>query len=222
MSWVPLILTCKLALLTTLILYLLGIPLARWFVGSRSSWKYVFQAMATLPMVLPPTVIGFYLLILFSPRSIVGSIIENIFNLRLTFSFWGILLGSVIFSFPFMFNTLVAGFNSLPKSLTEASAILGKSNWTTLVRVQLPNMIPALVSAGALTFAHTVGEFGVVLMLGGKIPGETQVASIAIYDEVENLNYGTAHAYSAILVGLSFICLLILFISTSRGKFKTN
>lgn len=211
MDWNPLWLTAKLSFWTTAILFVVGIPLARWLAGTRSRWRHPAQALVTMPMVLPPTVIGFYLLIAFSPRNAFGALLEDWTGIRLAFSFPGILLGSLVFSLPFMVNPLVSGFTSLPGSLMEASYVLGKSQWATLWRVQLPNMKPALLSAGALTFAHTVGEFGVVLMLGGKIPGETRVASIAVYDEVEKLNFGMAHTYSAILVLISFVCLLALY-----------
>ncbi len=206
----PLLLTFKLALVTTLLLILLGIPLAYWVSFTRSKIKYFVEPLISMPLVLPPTVLGFYILLLFSPRSPLGSFLESAFHLQVVFTFLGLVIGSVLFSLPFMVNPIKAGFQSFPKSLIEASYALGKSRSQTLFYVILPNIKPALLSGIVMAFAHTVGEFGVVLMIGGSIPGETRTASIAIFSEVEALNYANANFYSAILFVISFVILFIL------------
>lgn len=206
----PLILTFKLALTTTLILILIGIPLAYWVSLTTSRWKYVVEPLISMPLVLPPTVLGFYILVLFSPRSFLGHWLDQVFHLRVVFTFFGLVIGSVLFSLPFMVNPIKAGFQSFPTSLIEASYALGKSRFETLIKVILPNIKPAIFSGIVMTFAHTVGEFGVVLMIGGSIPGETRVASIAVLSEVESLNYTNAGIYSGILFSLAFIILFTL------------
>jgi len=212
LDWSPIILTLELAIITTVILFIISIPLAHWLSKSSSKIKPVIEAVVSLPLVLPPTVLGFYLLLTFSPESSVGSFLENTFGLHLAFSFTGLVVGSVIYSLPFMVHPLQSGFSSLPSSLTEASYMLGKSKIQTLFKVLLPNMKQSLLTGLVLAFAHTVGEFGVVLMIGGNIPNQTKVVSIAIYDEVESLNYDTAHIYSGILLVITFLILLAVFI----------
>ena len=212
----PLWLTFKLALFTTLILLVLAIPLANWLAHKKGIFKTIIEVLVSLPLVLPPSVIGFYLLLVFSPNSAIGKLLESWFDVRLVFSFEGLLIASVIYSLPFMVHPLQSGFASLPSSLREASFSLGKTKWQTLIKVLLPNNKPALLSALVLTFAHTVGEFGVVLMIGGNIPGKTKVASVAIYDEVESLNYHNANMYSAILLILSFTTLFIMYLFNRR------
>ncbi len=207
-EWQPIILTFKLAAVTTVILLILSIPLAYWLAFTRSRMKYIVETLVSLPLILPPTVLGFYLLITFSPNNFFGGFLEQTFGLRLVFSFTGLVVGSVIYSLPFMVQPIQSGFSQVPRSLTEASAVLGKSRWTTLHKVLIPNARPAILSGLILSFAHTIGEFGVVLMLGGNIPGVTKVASIAIYDEVQILNYPAAHVYSAFLLVVSFAILL--------------
>ena len=164
-----------------------------------------------MPLVLPPTVIGFYLLVVFSPQYFLGHFLDSVFGLRVVFSFTGLVIGSVIFSLPFMVNPIKAGLQNFPYELMEASFVLGKSSWETLCRVILPNIKPALLTGIVMAFAHTIGEFGVVLMIGGNIPGQTRLASIAIYNEVEALNYDTAGLYALTLVGISFSILLIFY-----------
>ncbi len=212
-SWDPIILTFKLALITTVILMIIGIPLAYWLAFTRSKIKPVFETLISMPLVLPPTVLGFYLLIVLGPNSWLGNWLNEMFGLKLVFSFEGLVIGSIIYSLPFMVHPIQAGFNNLSPHLKEASTLLGKSNFTTLIKVLIPNIKPAILTALVLSFAHTIGEFGVVLMIGGNIPRETKVASIAIYDEVEALNYGAAHNYSLILFSITFIILLILFVN---------
>jgi molybdate transport system permease protein len=207
----PLWLTAKLACLTTVILLIIGMPLAYWLAYSRRRFKFVAEALVAMPLVLPPSVLGFYLLLAFSPQFFLGGFLERHFDLRLVFSFSGLVVGSVIFSMPFMVQPLYAGLSALSPSLAEASFTLGKSGARTFFSVLLPNIKPAALSAVVLTFAHTVGEFGVVLMIGGNIPGETRVASIAIYDEVEALRYGNANTYALILFAISFAVLLVVY-----------
>lgn len=203
-------LTLRLALVTTLVLLALGLPLAYALSEWRSRAKPLLEALVAMPLVLPPTVLGFYLLLAFSPQSWLGAALEQCCGWQLVFSFPGLVVGSVIYSLPFMVQPLQSGFEQLPRHLTEASYMLGKSRWTTFWRVQLPNTRGALLTAAVLTFAHTVGEFGVILMIGGNIPGETRVASIAIYDEVESLNYARANGYALVLVVFAFLILVLV------------
>jgi len=212
MQWGPIILTFKLALITSVILLIISIPLAYWLAYTRSRLKPVLETIISMPLVLPPTVLGFYLLIAFSPSYALGEFLNEYLGLRLVFSFEGLVIASVIYSLPFMVHPIQAGLSNLSASLSEASFVLGKSKTTTLFRVLLPNIRPSLLTGIVLAFAHTIGEFGVVLMIGGNIPGETRVASIAIYDEVEALNYGTANTYSAFLFLVSFTILLTVYL----------
>ncbi len=216
MEWGPLILTLKLAAVTTVILFFLAIPLAYWLSRTTSRIKPVIEALVSMPLVLPPTVLGFYMLLAFSPNNSFGSWLDEWLGIRLVFSFAGLVLASVLYSLPFMVHPVQSGLSSLPRSLSEAAYVLGKSRRTTLRKVLLPNIRPSLLTGIVLTFAHTIGEFGVVLMIGGNISGKTKVASIAIYDEVEALNYGAANMYSLILLGLSFVTLLIVYLVNGR------
>jgi molybdate transport system permease protein len=207
----PLWLTLKLALSTTLILLIIAVPLANWLTRDKGVFKVVVQTIVSMPLVLPPTVIGFYLLLAFSPANAFGHWLEEWFNIRLVFSFSGLLIASVIYSFPFMVHPIQSGLSSLSPSLKEASYSLGKTKWQTLFKVLLPNIKPSLLTGIVLTFAHTVGEFGVVLMIGGNIPNKTRTASIAIYDEVDAFHYHSANVYAGILLALSFVILLVLY-----------
>ncbi|MGD9900190.1 MAG: molybdate ABC transporter permease subunit [Calditrichaceae bacterium] len=211
-DWQPLILTFRLAALTTGLLLIIGIPLAYWLSGSEKKFKYIIQTLVSMPLILPPTVLGFYLLVAFSPENFFGKFLDSAFNLRLVFSFEGLVVASVIYSLPFMVNSVQSGFQGLPRSLYDASYTLGKSRAATFFRVLLPNIKPALITGTVLSFAHTVGEFGVILMIGGSIPGETRVASIAIYDEVEALNYSAANFYALILFVIAFLILLSVYV----------
>jgi molybdate transport system permease protein len=215
----PLILTFKLALVTTVILVIIGIPLAYWVAFSSRKGKYLVEPLISMPLVLPPTVLGFYILLLFSPQSFLGRFLESAFDIRVVFTFLGLVIGSVLFSLPFMVNPIKAGLESFPKSLIEASYTLGKSKTETLFKVILPNIKPAILTGIVMTFAHTVGEFGVVLMIGGNIPGETRVASIAIFNDVEALNYASANFYSLILFIICFVILFLLNV-INRKSFK--
>jgi molybdate transport system permease protein len=215
-DWQPLLLTFRLAAITTAILLLIGIPLAYWIAHTRIRLKPVVETLVSMPLVLPPSVLGFYLLLAFSPQNAFGQWIEQWFHIRLVFSFEGLVIGSVIFSLPFMVQPVQAGFQNLPASLIEASRTLGKPDIVTLFRVLLPNIKPALLSGTVLSFAHTVGEFGVILMIGGNIPGVTRVASIAIYDEVESLNYATANFYAFVLFAVTFAILLTVYVVNKK------
>ena len=206
----PLLLTLKLATHTTLLLTIVGIPLAYFLAFGRSRIRYIVEVISSLPLVLPPTVLGFYLLLLFSPTSPVGGWLAQVWDIRLAFSYAGLVIGSMLFSLPFMLLPLTSAFRAIPPNLLDAARTLGKSEINILARVILPNCKIGLIGALILTFAHTVGEFGVVLMIGGNIPGQTRVASIALYHEVETLNYAAAHLYAAVLVGFSFLVLLAL------------
>jgi molybdate transport system permease protein len=189
--------------------------------NTKSKIKPIIEAIVSLPLVLPPTVLGFYLLIAFSPESAIGSFLNDVFGLKLAFSFSGLVIGSIIYSLPFMIQPLQAGFAGLPSTLSEASFVLGKSKYQTITKVLIPNIKKSILTGIVLTFAHTVGEFGVVLMIGGNIPNQTKVVSIAIYDEVESLNYSTAHVYSGILLAVTFAILLLVYINNNRpNKFS--
>lgn len=209
-------LTFQVALITTIILLVLGIPLAYWLAYTRSRAKSVVETLVSMPLVLPPTVLGFYLLVFFSPVNPVGGFLDSWFNLRLVFSFEGVIVGSVLFSLPFMIHPLQSAFTAIPANLREAAATLGISRIRTLFTILLPNMKPGILAGCILSFAHTVGEFGVVLMVGGNIPGETRMASIAIYDRVEALDYATAHQYAFVLFAITFAILLIVYVVNRR------
>ncbi|MFD1258648.1 molybdate ABC transporter permease subunit [Mucilaginibacter terrae] len=216
MDYQPLWLTLKLALVTTGCLLLVGIPVAAGLSKSKSRFKPFLEAVISLPLVLPPSVLGFYLLLALSPTSGLGKFLENLFSIRLVFSFQGLVISSVIYSLPFMVHPVQAGLEALPLSLREASQTLGKTSWQTFTQVLLPNIKPALLTGTILTFAHTLGEFGLVLMIGGNIPGVTKVASIAIYDEVESLNFSAAHIYAGILLVVSFGILLTVYLTNKK------
>jgi molybdate transport system permease protein len=215
-EWQPLLLTFKLAAITTLILCLIGIPFAWWLAQTRIRIKPVLETLVSMPLVLPPSVLGFYLLLAFSPTHWFGGWVEHIAGLKLAFSFQGLVLASVIFSFPFLVHPVQSGFRSLSPSLSEAATTLGKSRWQTFVYVLLPNIKPQLLAGVVLAFAHTIGEFGVVLMIGGNMPGQTRVASIAIYDEVEALNYDAANFYALVLFGVCFAILLTVYLLNKK------
>ncbi len=212
--------TLALAATTTALLVLMGIPLAYGLAYSKFRGKSVLEAVVSLPLVLPPTVTGFYLLIAFSEENTLGHFLIHTLGLPLNFTFTGILVGSVFYSLPFMVHPVQSGFENISPSLREASLTLGKSEWTTFTRVLLPAIKPALLSGLVLSFAHTIGEFGLVLMIGGNIPGQTRVASIAIYDEVESFNYDRANAYALVLLGIAFFILFLMF--TYNRKLRTR
>ena len=203
-------LTFELAAVTTAILLLIGIPIAAFLAYSTMRFKSIVETIVSMPLVLPPSVLGFYLLLAFSPASAFGSFLTE-HGIRLAFSFEGLVIGSVLFSLPFMVHPIQSALSGVPRSIFEASYTLGKSKLETMVRVILPSIRHGLISGVVLAFAHTVGEFGVILMIGGNIPGETRVASIAIYDEVESLNYAMAHQYALTLFVVTFAILLLVY-----------
>lgn len=215
-EWNTIYITFKLAIITTSILLLVGIPLAYWLAYGSSKLKFFFEALIALPLVLPPTVLGFYLLIAFSSQSSLGKFLDSHFNLSIAFTFSGLVIGSVIYSLPFMIQPIQAGFQQLSPSLKEASYTLGKSRWQTLTMVLLPNIKSALLTGIVLSFAHTIGEFGVVLMIGGNLD-ETRVASIAIFDSVNRLDYATAHSYSLLLLLFSFVILALVYFFNKKA-----
>jgi len=204
-------LTFKLAALTTGILVIIGLPFAYWLTYTKVRLRPLVEALVSMPMVLPPSVIGYYMLVIYSPKGWFGGWLGRLFDIRLAFTFEGILIASVIFSLPFMVQPLHNGLRSLPDSLREASYTLGKSKIVTFFKVLLPNIRPSIITAVALTFAHSIGEFGIVLMVGGNMPGETRVASIAIYDEVQALNFQAANQYALILFLLSLALLTTIY-----------
>jgi molybdate transport system permease protein len=212
MDLTPIWLTLKLAAITTLLLLLIGLPIAWWLSKGRSFLKIVIEAIITMPLVLPPSVLGFYLLLAFSPQRGVGKWLLQTFNIQFVFSFPGLVLASIIYSMPFMIGPIKSALQQMPVSLSQASYSLGKSKWQTFINVLVPNIKPPLLTAVVLTFAHTLGEFGVVLMIGGNIPNVTRVASIAVYDSVEQMDYASANQYSLILFSITFIMVVAVFI----------
>jgi len=207
----PILITLQLAAVTTVILLLLGTPLAWWLARTQRRWRGMVEAVVALPLVLPPTVLGFYLLILLGPHGPVGSLWEGLGGDRLTFTFTGLVIGSVFYSLPFAVQPLMHAFEQLPRRPLEAAYTLGAGPVDRFFSVILPMSRRGYLVATTLAFAHTVGEFGVVLMIGGNIPGETRVLSIAIYDHVEVLDYARAHVLSAGLLAFSFLVLLAVY-----------
>jgi len=212
----PFLLSFKLAAFTTLILFIVALPVGWWLSQTKCRCKPFIEAVTSLPIVLPPSVLGFYILFALSQNSPVGAFFEETFGIKLVFNFTGLVVASCFYSFPFMVQPLQGGFESLNKNMLEASYMAGKSKFHTLLSVALPNIKPALITALIVTFAHTVGEFGVVLMVGGSIPGETKVASVAIYEFVEVMDYSQAHIYSGIMLVISFLVLLGVYLFNQR------
>jgi molybdate transport system permease protein len=204
-------LTMRLAAVTTVILLVIGTPLGWWLAFTRSRLKAPVEALTALPLVLPPTVLGFYLLVFLSPNAPLGGLWVDVTGSALTFSFAGLVVASVIYSLPFMVQPLQAAFETLGRAPLEAAAMLRASPLDAFFTVASPLALRGYLTATVLTFAHTIGEFGVVLMVGGNIPGETKVISIAIYEHVETINYADAHILSAILLAFSFLVLLLVY-----------
>lgn len=207
----PILLTLKLAAATLALLLAIGLPLAWWLATTRSRWRGALEAATALPLVLPPTVLGFYLLVFLGKGGPLGEAWRALTGEGLAFSFGGLLIASCVYSLPFVVQPLQAGFETIDRRTIEASMTLGASPLKTFLRVVLPRMRMSVIVASVLGFAHTVGEFGVVLMVGGNIPGETQVISIAIYEHVESLEYAAAHRLSLLLVLFSFVALWTLY-----------
>lgn len=216
----PLWLSLRLAFFTTLVLLLIGTPLAWWLAMTKTRAKPLVEAVTALPLVLPPTVLGFYLLILFSPNAPVGGFFVSLTGQSLTFSFFGLVVASVIYSLPFIVQPLQSAFESVGRGPLEAAASLGASPVDRFLSVASPLALRGYITGIVLSFAHTLGEFGVVLMVGGNIPGRTKVISIAIYENVETLDYAQAHWLSAILMGFSFAVLLFVFTVNRRFPVK--
>lgn len=220
MDWQAIRLTLQLASATTAILFVFGLPLAYWLASTRWRGKVLLEAVVTLPLVLPPTVLGFYLLVALGPFSPAGRAYEQLTGGQIPFSFTGILIGSVIGNIPFTVRPVVAAFTAMDRRLIEASWCLGVSRFETFRRVTLPLCWPGILAGLALTFAHAVGEFGVVLMLGGNIPGITRTLSVSIYDNVQALDYQAAGKTSLLLVIFAFIVLCVTHALSRREHLK--
>ena len=206
-----LFLSIKLASTVTCLLFIIGIPLAGWLASTTWRYKFLIEATVALPIVLPPTVLGYYILVAVSPESFLGSLYLDVFGTTLPFTFQGLVLASVLYSFPFAVQPFLASFEAIDKKLTEAAWTLGASRIKTFFTVVLPLSKPGLIAGGILSFAHTIGEFGVVLLVGGNIPGETRVVSIDIYDNVQALDYQSAGETSMILLLFSFMVLTVVY-----------
>jgi molybdate transport system permease protein len=216
----PLLLTAKLATVTTLILLVIGTPVAWWLANTQVKIKPVIEALVALPIVLPPTVLGFYLLLILSPQSSLGGWWFEFTGQTLTFSFSGLVIASVIYSFPFVVQPLQNAFESVGRDMMEAAYTLGAKPVDAFFTVAVPMARRGFITGGVLGFAHTLGEFGVVLMVGGNIPGETRVVSIAIYDHVEMLEYGQAHVLAGILLAFAFTAMLLMYVINHRLKLR--
>lgn len=216
----PLWLSVRLAALTTVVLIVAGTPLAWWLARTASRVKPVVQSTVALPIVLPPTVLGFYLLILLGPNGAIGSWWVHVTGTALTFSFAGLVIASCVYSLPFVVQPLAAAFESVGSERLEAARTLGAGPVDAFLSVALPLSLRGYLGAAVLCFAHTLGEFGVVLMVGGNIPGETRVISIAIYDQVETLNYAAAHRLSALLLVFAFAALLAMYLVNRRWQLR--
>lgn len=216
-DWHPILLTLKLASITAVLLFIIATPLAYWLAFTKNKFKPIIETLVSMPLILPPTVIGYYLLISLGPTSGIGIWADKLFGIELIFSFEGLVVSSLIYSLPFMVHPIQSGFVKINQSIIDASYLLGKSKFRTLIAIILPNIRPSIITGVILTFAHTLGEFGLVLMIGGNIPEKTRVASIAIFDEVEALNYEAANTYSLILFAISFIILMIVYIVNGKN-----
>ena len=212
----PMWLSVQLALVTTLVLVLIGTPIAWWLSQTKFKLKPAVQAIVAMPIVLPPTVLGFYLLILLGPEGAIGSWWVQLTGSALTFSFTGLVVASCVYSLPFAVQPMQNAFESLPRQHLERAWTLGASRLDAFFSIAVPLSVRGFVSGIVLSFAHTLGEFGVVLMVGGNIPGETRVVSIAIYDHVESLNYAAAHQMSLLLIGFAFVVLAAMFVINRR------
>jgi molybdate transport system permease protein len=219
MDFAALGLTLRLASLTTLCLLVVATPLAAWIAAGSSAARRIVQAAVALPLVLPPTVLGFYLLVGLGPTTALGRTLITLIGHPLAFTFSGLLLGSMIYSLPFAVQPLVVAFSSIDHSTVDVARVLGASPWTAFRRITLPLSRMSFVTAAVLTFAHTIGEFGVVLMIGGDIPGVTRTLSISIFDDVQELRYTDANLIAAALVAISFLALLVVY---GRGRWRSE
>lgn len=216
MDWQAFLLTVKLAVLVTAILLVLGLPIAYWITYSRRRWKFLVEAVVAMPLVLPPTVLGFYILLALGSKSPIGRWWESLTGHTLAFTFEALVIGSVIYSLPFTVQPLAAAFTTVDRKFVAASATLGASRLRTFLRIILPLSVSGLMTAIALTFAHTMGEFGVVLMVGGNIPGVTRTVSIDIYDQVQATNYPSANQTALVLLAISFVALSLVYALNRR------
>jgi len=212
----PILLSLRLAAIVSAVLLVISLPVAYWIAFTKWRGKFLFESLVALPLVLPPTVIGFYALIAMGPRGPLGKIWQSLFDRSLAFTFTGLVLASLLYSFPFAVQPLVASFESLDRRLLDASSILGAGRLRTFKRVIAPLSWPGLVTAAVLSFAHTLGEFGVVLMVGGNLPGVTRTASIDIYDRVQALDYAGAHQMALLLLVIAFVVLSVVYAVNRR------
>ena len=210
-DWQAFRLTIELAVVVSAILFMAGLPLAYWITFSRWRWKFLVEALVALPIVLPPTVLGFYLLVALGSRSPVGVWWQSVTGHTLAFTFTGLVIGSILYSLPFAVQPFAASFSLVDRKLLAASATLGASPLRTFFRVVVPLSVPGLITGVALAFAHTIGEFGVVLMIGGNIPGVTRTVSISIYDQVEASNYAAANGMALLLLVFCFVVLTVVY-----------
>ncbi|HTS04728.1 MAG TPA: molybdate ABC transporter permease subunit [Candidatus Eisenbacteria bacterium] len=210
-DWQTFRLTLELAFTVSIILLLLGLPIAYWIAFSRWRWKFLIEAVVALPIVLPPTVLGFYVLVALGPRSPLGRLWISLTGHTMAFTFWGLVIGSILYSLPFAVQPFAASFSAVDRKLISAAATLGASPFRTFLRVVAPLSLPGLVTGTALSFAHTMGEFGVVLMVGGNIPGITRTVSIDIYDRVQSSDYAGANETALILLVVCFAVLALVY-----------
>ena len=222
MDLAALALSVRLSALTTLVLLVVGLPLAWWLTTSRFRLKFLVEAVVALPLVLPPTVLGFYLLVGLGPRSPAGKVFEVVAGHPCPVSFTGLLVASILYSLPFAVQPFAAALAGVDRRLVEASHTLGVSRLATFLKVTLPLAWPGVLAGAVLTFAHTLGEFGVVLIVGGNIPGQTRTLSVAIFDHVEALEYGAAHRTAGLLLAISFAVLTLVYALPRRPFFRWN
>lgn len=211
MNWQALVLTAKLASATAVVLLLAGVPISFWIAFSRRRWKFLVEAVVGMPLVLPPTVLGFYLLVVFGSGTVLGRWYERLAGTTLAFTFTGLVVASALYSLPFAVHPMVAGIRAVDPKLIDAARTLGVSRWRIYRRIVLPLAWPGLITGLVLSFAHTVGEFGVVLMVGGNIAGVTRTLSIDIYDQVQSLNYASANQTALALLVFSYILLSLVY-----------
>lgn len=211
MNWEALLLTLRLSVLTATVLLIIGLPVGYWIAFSRWGWKFLLEALVALPLVLPPTVLGFYFLVAFGAHSPLGRLYQSWTGHTLAFTFEGLVVGSILYSFPFAVQPFTTSFESVDRKLIQASQTLGASRLRTFFRVILPLSFSGVITGLALTFAHTFGEFGVVLMIGGNIPGVTRTVSIDVYDQVQASNYSSANQTSIVLLIISFVILAVVY-----------
>ena len=216
MDWTALLVSLQLAISTTLLLLPLGLLLARYLACTCFKGKALIEAIVVLPLVLPPTVLGYYFLVSLGASSTVGAWLLEHFNIRLTFNFFGLLLASIVFNIPFMVQPIQRALEAIPQNLLEAAAVSGLSRWQTFLRVQLPLAWPGILSAVVLTFVHTLGEFGVVLMVGGSIPGQTRTIAVSIYDRVQAFDFQAAHYMASLLLLLSLLAVASSFFASAK------